>query len=146
VAQDVAHMRARLAEAKPAHSLWDTKSGPGRLMDIELAAQYCALRAASPARRVEAHLRAVARAGIITPAQEADLLHAYRLCWRMQATGRLLADQISDMADLGVAGQRFILAQAEAASTDALSESLTTAFARASDILDTLFALGDPQP
>ena len=143
LAADVAQMRARLADAKPAHSLWDTKSGPGRLMDIELAAQYCALRAAHPARRVEAQLRAGARAGVITSAQEADLLRAYRLFWRMQATGRLLADRISDLGELGVSGQRFILAQAEAGSTDDLSAKLSEAFARTKDILDALFAAGD---
>lgn len=143
VRSDVADMRARLAEAKPAHSLWDTKSGPGRLMDIELAAQYCALRAASPARRVEAQLRAGLRAGFLTTDQETGLLHAYRLCWRMQATGRLLADKISDIAELGVAGQRFILSSAGAETVDGLSADLRKAFEASARVLDELFATGN---
>jgi glutamate-ammonia-ligase adenylyltransferase len=136
-------MRARLAQAKPAHSLWDTKSGPGRLMDIELAAQYCALASGSPTRRVEAQLRAGARAALISPEQEAHLLTAYRLCWTLQATGRLLADRISDLTDLGPAGQRFILSSAGAQSAEALSETLIAACEQAKQVLDVLFASAD---
>ncbi len=139
IATDVADMRARLAEAKPAHSLWDTKAGPGRLMDIELAAQFCALASGNPTRRVEAQLRAGARAGVISAEQEAQLLTAYRLCWTLQATGRLLADQISDLADLGPAGQRFILSSAGADSSDALSQTLIAACDQAKQVLDALF-------
>jgi len=143
IAADVADMRARLAQAKPAHSLWDTKSGPGRLMDIELAAQYCALASGSPTRRVEAQLRAGARAALISPEQEAHLLTAYRLCWTLQATGRLLADRISDLTDLGPAGQRFILSSAGAQSAEALSETLIAACEQAKQVLDVLFASAD---
>lgn len=131
VAQDAADMRARLEEAKPAHGLWDAKAGPGRLMDIELIAQCCALRAGHHARRVEAQLRAGAKEGVITPAEEHDLLRAYRLCWTLQATGRLLADRISDIADLGPGGQKFILASAGAATPEALAEELREACAGA---------------
>jgi [glutamine synthetase] adenylyltransferase / [glutamine synthetase]-adenylyl-L-tyrosine phosphorylase len=136
---DVAAMRARLAEAKPAHSLWDAKAGPGRLMDIELAAQFCALASGNPARRVEAQLRAGLRAGLIDAAQESDLLAAYRLCWTMQATGRLLADKISDLSELGAAGQRFIFAASGATSADNLSDRLRLKTARAQAIITALF-------
>ena len=138
--QDVADMRARLAEAKPAHGLWDAKAGPGRLMDIELAAQFCALGAGHPAHRVEAQLRAGRRAWLITPETETCLTNAYRLCWTMQATGRLLADRISDIAELGPGGQKFILSAAGAASPDALAEALQTACARAETCITALLA------
>lgn len=124
VAQDVADMRARLAEAKPAHGLWDAKAGPGRLMDIELIAQFCALRTGHSARRVEAQLRAGAKAGVLGAEAEQALLQAYRLCWGLQATGRLLADQISDIAALGPGGQKFILSAAGAETADALATLL----------------------
>ncbi len=124
VAQDVADMRARLAEAKPAHGLWDAKAGPGRLMDIELIAQFCALRTGHSARRVEAQLRAGAKAGVLGAEAEQALLQAYRLCWGLQATGRLLADQISDIAALGPGGQKFILSSAGAETADALAALL----------------------
>ncbi|MBC7143519.1 MAG: glutamine-synthetase adenylyltransferase, partial [Rhodobacteraceae bacterium] len=55
---DLAEMRARIFAAKAPDGAWEAKIGPGRLQDIELLAQSCALRAASPARRVEPQLRA----------------------------------------------------------------------------------------
>ena len=136
---DVAAMRARLAEAKPAHSLWDAKSGPGRLMDIELTAQYCALASGHPARRVEAQLRAGLRAGLITAPQEETLLAAYRLCWTMQATGRLLTDKIAELSDLGQAGQRFIFAASNASSAADLSERLCRKTEAAEAVISALF-------
>jgi glutamate-ammonia-ligase adenylyltransferase len=140
VAQDVADMRARLAEAKPAHGLWDAKSGPGRLMDIELIAQFCALRTGHHARRVEAQLRAGAKAGVISPQAEKALLQAYRLCWVLQATGRLLADRISDIAALGPGGQKFILSSAGADSADTLAELLRADCAQADHAITATLA------
>ena len=142
IARDVAEMRARLAEAKPAHSIWDAKAGPGRLMDIELLAQFCALRAGQPARRVEAQMRAGAKAGVLTDAGAQALLRAYRLCWTLQATGRLLADRISDIAALGPGGQKFILHSCEAETADALAERLRDACAAAEDVIEAV--LGQP--
>ena len=136
--QDVADMRARLAEAKPAHGLWDAKSGPGRLMDIELAAQLCALAAGHPARRVEAQLRAGRRAGILPEATETCLLSAYRLCWTLQATGRLLADRISDIADLGPGARKTILSAAGADDAEALAERLGEQITRAERCITAL--------
>ncbi len=135
IAQDVTEMRARLAAAKPAHGLWDAKAGPGRLMDIELIAQFCALRAGHHARRVEAQLRAGTKSGILTAQSEQQLLEAYRLCWTMQSTGRLLADQISDIADLGPGGQKFILSSAGAETSDALAETLGAHCMRAEQVI-----------
>ncbi|WP_071795697.1 glutamine-synthetase adenylyltransferase [Natronohydrobacter thiooxidans] len=145
IARDVADMRARLAEAKPAHGLWDAKAGPGRLMDLELTAQYCALKSGHHARRPEPQLRAGIRSGTITTDQEAALLRAYRLCWTMQATGRLLTDRISDIADLGPGGQKFILSSAGADSAEALARALQTACAEADQIITTLLAAPDTE-
>ncbi len=145
IRQDVADMRARLADAKPAHGLWDAKAGPGRLMDIELAAQFCALGSGHPAHRVEAQLRAGRRAGLITPETETCLIAAYRMCWTMQATGRLLADRISDIAELGPGGQKFILSAAGAATPEALAEALQSACARADHCITALLAQDGPE-
>ncbi len=142
--KDVSDMRARLAEAKPAHGLWDAKSGPGRLMDIELIAQFCALRAGNPARRVEAQLRAGVKAGVLDAQSEAQILQAYRLCWTMQATGRLLADKISDIDQLGPSGQKFILASAGAKTTDALATRLQERCHVAQDLIASTLAETGP--
>ncbi|MGY6696863.1 MAG: [protein-PII] uridylyltransferase family protein [Roseinatronobacter sp.] len=140
ISRDVSEMRARLAEAKPAHGLWDSKAGPGRLMDIELAAQFCALRSGHHARRVEAQLRAGAKAGVISDEIAQSLSQAYRLCWTVQATGRLLADRISDIADLGRGGQKFILKSAGAETIDALAKRLKTTCAVADSVISEMLA------
>ncbi len=128
---DVAQMRARLARAKPGQGPWDAKAGPGRLMDIELAGQLCALLAGHHARATPAQLQAGRRAGVIDKPAQDDLLAAYRLCWTVQATGRLLADDISDPSALGDSGQRRVLEAAGATSVAALSETLQTRAAAA---------------
>ena len=143
IRQDVVDMRARLAEAKPAHGLWDAKSGPGRLMDIELAAQFCALAAGHPAHRVEAQLRAGRRAHILTPEAETCLLAAYRLCWTLQATGRLLADRISDIAELGPGARKTILSAARADSADALAQDLQDQITKAEHCISALLRSPD---
>ena len=142
--KDTTDMRARLAEAKPAHGLWDAKSGPGRLMDIELVAQFCALRAGHPARRVEAQLRAGVKAGVITADSEGQLLKAYRLCWTLQATGRLLADKISDIDQLGPGAQKFILASAGMNSVDELAARLQDRCDAAQHLITSTLAATGP--
>ncbi|NBB97382.1 MAG: glutamine-synthetase adenylyltransferase [Alphaproteobacteria bacterium] len=143
IRQDVADMRARLAQAKPAHGLWDAKSGPGRLMDIELAAQFCALASGHHARRVEAQFQAGQRAGIIDKTAHELLLSAYRLCWNMQATGRLLADNITDIAAIGETGQTLILGAAGAGSVDALADMLDTRAKAAATRFDSFLSQTD---
>ncbi|MDD7969697.1 glutamine-synthetase adenylyltransferase [Roseinatronobacter alkalisoli] len=138
--KDVADMRARLSDAKPAHGLWDAKAGPGRLMDIELAAQFCALAAGHHGRRVEQQLRAGVRAGVISADAEAALRRAYHLCWTMQATGRLLTDRISDIADLGRGGQKFILASVGVETVDILARDLKDICAFSEKVIDSIFA------
>ncbi len=146
IRDDVAEMRARLAEAKPAHGLWDAKSGPGRLMDIELAAQFCALAAGDPARRVDAQFRAGRRVGILAPETESCLTSAYRLCWTMQATGRLLADRISDIEALGPGARKTLLAAADAPDTDALATRMQDQTARAEACITSLLAPNEDHP
>jgi len=116
VRADVAAMRQRLAAAKPGHGPWDAKAGPGRLMEIELAAETVALIAASPARDVEGQI--AAGAGSILPDSDAQaLLGAYRLLWRLRAAARLLTDGALDLGALGEGGRAFVLR--ETGTTDA---------------------------
>ena len=117
VRADVAEMRARLAEAKPARGAWEAKNGPGRLMDIELCAQWAALVAANPARQVE---RQIASKGALTAEDQAVLLEAYRLLWRLQAGSKLLGDRGLDLASLGEGGRVFLLRETGAGSVEAL--------------------------
>ncbi len=56
IADGVAQMRARLAEARPGGGPWDLKDGPGALRDVELAAQAATLLAGAPDRDPEAQI------------------------------------------------------------------------------------------
>jgi len=121
---DVAEMWARLAEAKPAHGVWDAKNGPGRLMDIELCAQMAALEAANPARQVE---RQLASKGVLPPEDQAALLDAYRLLWRLHCGTRLLTEKTLDLEAVGKGGLAFLLRETGQDSAETLHQRLSAA-------------------
>ena len=135
VLSDTADMRARIFSAKAPDGEWEAKIGPGRLQDIELLAQACALRAADPARRTEAQLRAGHRAGFLDQADEAALQAAYRFFWRLQAGGRLLTEKPIDMDQVGEGGRTFLLRETGMSSLDALRSELKAHTARVAEIV-----------
>ncbi|PZX54378.1 glutamate-ammonia-ligase adenylyltransferase [Cereibacter changlensis] len=143
VRSDVAEMRARLQAAKPATAPWDAKNGPGRLMDVELLAETCALRAGDPARRVEQQLRAGVKGGQLSQSDETVLLEAYRLCWRLQAGTRLLTDGALDPDRLGEGGCAFLLRELEEASPGALTARLGRVVEAAAARVTALLGTGD---
>ncbi len=106
---DVAAMRQKLATAKPAEGALDAKFGPGKLMDIELTAQTCALLTASPSFSVEAQLAAGVAGSILSVSDQMDLLKAYRLCWSLQAATRLLQDHNMNLDRIAQGGLDFVL-------------------------------------
>ncbi len=136
---DVAEMRARLAEAKPAKGAWEAKNGPGRLMDIELCAEWAALVAANPARQVE---RQLASKGVLAAADQAALQEAYRLLWRLQCSAKLLGDRALDPGALGEGGLAFLLRETGEASVAALSARLEAAVGLAEAVIARQFAAG----
>jgi [glutamine synthetase] adenylyltransferase / [glutamine synthetase]-adenylyl-L-tyrosine phosphorylase len=141
VRPDVADMRARVQAAKPAQGDWDAKNGPGRIMDIELAAQTLALIAGSPARSVERQI--AAGAGSLMPDLDAQgLVSAYRLQWRLYAAARLLSDGPLDWDGLGEGGQAFILRETGTTSRAELTEALAKAVATAQSVITRLVGTG----
>ncbi len=134
VRQDVADMRTRLQLAKPAKGALEAKNGPGRLMDIELTAQLCALIAGSPARGVERQITAGAKS-ILSQSDAQALLEAYRLLWRLQAGTRLLTDRVADLAALGEGGRAFLLRETGAADAAALEARVETVTALAEQVI-----------
>jgi len=135
VLADTADMRARIFTAKSPDGAWEAKIGPGRLQDIELFAQSCALRTADPARRTEAQLRAGQRAGLIGPGDATALQAAYRFFWRLQAGGRLLTEQPIDMDAVGEGGRAFLLRETSVSSIAALASELADHAARTAQIV-----------
>jgi glutamate-ammonia-ligase adenylyltransferase len=146
VLPDTAAMRARLFAAKPGAGRWEAKLGPGRLQDIELMAQAAALIAASPARRVEAQLRAGLRAGVIPANDEETLLSAYRLCWRVQAASRLLSDRPLDPAELGEGATAFLLHETDTQSAGALASALSERCAAAARVIEGWLGVVENDP
>jgi glutamate-ammonia-ligase adenylyltransferase len=142
VRADVAEMRARLAAAKPALGPWDAKNGPGRIMDIELAAETVALIAGSPARGVERQIAAGTAIGLAESDAQA-LLTAYRLQWRLHAAARLLTDRVLDWQALGEGARAFILRETGAVDGADLSQSLAAAVQAAGAAVSRLVGDGE---
>jgi glutamate-ammonia-ligase adenylyltransferase len=138
VIPDAAAMRRRLAAARPGAGPWDAKFGPGRLMEIELAAQTCALKAADPARTVEAQLASGRRAGLLAAGEEAVLLDAYRLCWRLQAGARALGDGLPDPSALGEGARAFLARETGEADANRLGQRLAAVTRAAAGVIDRL--------
>ncbi len=124
VLPDVAEMRARLAGAKPAESVWDAKDGAGRLQDIALFAQTAALQAGASARATVAQLGAGVANGWLNAAEGAALREAAGHFWRVQAAGRLLAGGVFDPDAVGEGGRRFVLRETGFSSMRALQKAL----------------------
>ncbi|MCX7288071.1 MAG: glutamine-synthetase adenylyltransferase [Rhodobacterales bacterium] len=130
VRADMASMRSRLQAAKPEAGVWDARNGPGRLLDIELAAETVALLSASAAQGVEAQI--AAGTGRIVPDSDAQaLISGYRLMWRLQAATRLLTEGVLDMATMGEGARAFVLRETGMVDSGALAAALATSAASA---------------
>ncbi|WP_394152517.1 glutamine-synthetase adenylyltransferase [Loktanella salsilacus] len=125
VQADVADMRARLAAAKPPQGSWDAKMGPGRLMDVELAAQTAALVTGSDLRDVQGQIAAGVAGGWLSTAQGDTLTQAAQLFWQLQAAGRLLTGGVLDPDALGEGGRRMMLSETGFDTMDALEQAMT---------------------
>ncbi|MCB5409109.1 glutamine-synthetase adenylyltransferase [Pseudogemmobacter faecipullorum] len=123
---DVGKMRARLQEAKSANSPWETKNGPGRLMDIELMAGMLALISGNPARPVERQLAGAKN--LLAPEEQELLATSFRFLWSLHCAARLLSDKPLEPEALGEGGQAFLLRQtgeSDAATLLARLQSVT---------------------
>ncbi|SMO32110.1 glutamine-synthetase adenylyltransferase [Paracoccus laeviglucosivorans] len=143
VMRDLAEMRARIFAAKAADGRWEAKIGRGRLQDIELLAQSCALRAASPARAALAQLRAGLRAGLLSREDADALASARRFLWSLQCAGRLLTERPLDMDHIGRGGQAFLLRETDTPTLEALQQRLEQVVAEAGRIIDASLAVSD---
>lgn len=135
VMPDLASMRRRLFSAKAPAGPWEAKNGPGRLQDIDLIAQSCALRAGDAARGTIAQLRAGRRAEILQATDAEELSSIYRFLWRLQASARLLSDKPVDFDDVAQGGQGFLLRESGCAGADELRERLEAGTNRAAELI-----------
>ncbi|WP_111557614.1 [protein-PII] uridylyltransferase family protein [Paracoccus sediminilitoris] len=135
VIADLDQMRTRLFTAKPASGPWDVRHGPGRLQDIDLLAQACALRSGDPARGTLAQLRAGKRAGLMDAKATEALSSAWRAFWRLHAAGRLLTDRPLDMQDIGGGAQDFLLREVDAPDAEAIRDCIRDHVSRAEALI-----------
>lgn len=144
VRKDVATMREKLAQAKPGMGQLDAKFGPGRLMDIELLAQTCALITGSCARDVETQVQAGVKGRVLSVSDQTKLINAYRLFWRLQAAARLLSEPVLDIGQLGVGGRAFVLRETKMSNETELAMQLDLAAEQAACVVTDLLGLAPP--
>jgi glutamate-ammonia-ligase adenylyltransferase len=138
VCADAADMRRRLAEAHAAAAgnPWESKLGPGRMMDIELLAQTGALLAGlSGVRRPRQMLDRLGGLGWLPRADAAFLSRALDRMATMQQIGRLASDHTIDPAEGGEGLVRLVLATTEAPDLDTLRRTLAEDAARAAALI-----------
>jgi len=133
---EVAGMRRRLAAAKTPDGPWDAKTGPGRMLDIELVAQAGALLAGQATRSVADGLAAGVASGWLDDADAQGLLEAYRLYWAVQAAVRLIAGKGADGAVRGEGGAAFLQRSTDHDGIALLQQALEQAYAASARRID----------
>ncbi len=94
---DVADMRRRIAGENPRPAHWDLKNRRGGLIDLEFITQYLMLREAASSPQILKRaagdaLRALARAGLLSPQAEHELHDALVLLRHVQAVLTLIGE------------------------------------------------------
>lgn len=108
VLAEVRDMRARIAAAKSPTGVWDAKTGPGRLQDIELVAQTGELLSGSSTRSVADGLQGAVACGWLDVADAESLQRSYDLYWSVQMASRLLSGNAIDTGEMGDGGAAFL--------------------------------------
>lgn len=138
---EVARMRGRIAAARAPSSVWDVKTGPGRLQDVELVAQAGALLSASPARDVASGLRGAVAGGWLGEAEGESLRAAHALYWSVHTATRLISvGGIDDGAAIGEGGAAFLCRTTGFDDIAALQGALEAAYAGTAAIIDAALA------
>lgn len=141
--KDVAAMRRRIEQAKPASGPWDVKHVRGGLIDIDFIIQALQLVHApeTPAvlqRATPAAVSALAAAGALSAEEEARLLKAGRLLRAVLQFTRLSQEGAFDPAAAGPAFRAALAHAVELAGPDALEPSLAAAEANVLEIYNRI--------
>jgi glutamate-ammonia-ligase adenylyltransferase len=143
--EDLARMRARIAEAKPPQGALDVKPGPGGMQDIELLAQASALVARCAARTVAGQFAAAVEAGLIAPATAEALMDAHRLARAVTSAGRLLVDGPLTAEALGQGARAMLCRETGRPDLARLEADLARLREATSDAIDAVLA-ARPEP
>jgi [glutamine synthetase] adenylyltransferase / [glutamine synthetase]-adenylyl-L-tyrosine phosphorylase len=140
--QDVRDMRVRLADAADrarVADIWETKLGPGRMLDIEIVAQTAALLAGTQDREVLAQLTAGQGIGWIRADELEKMRSTYIRLRRIQQIGRLLVEGPLVPDNLGAGGCALLLGENKSDNLEQLKSDLTTSSDTTNPLIDTLF-------
>jgi glutamate-ammonia-ligase adenylyltransferase len=132
VATQLADMRRRLAEAGRKGAGLAVKSGPGRMQDVELAAQAHALVAGCPRRATAEQLAAP---GWLPPLAREALARAHALMADVTQLTRLLTREDPPGA-LGTGGDALLAARTGTADRTSLEREIDERAAEAADAID----------
>ena len=132
----VADMRARLAEAKIPSGPLDAKTGPGRMLDIELVAQAGTLMNRELARDVRSGLAAGVASGWLSAGDAQVLEQSYTLYWAVQTSMRLISETAPAPDALGKGAEAFLCRSTDCDGIDALLLKLRQAYAHSERIID----------
>ncbi|MDK3072402.1 glutamine-synthetase adenylyltransferase [Sedimentitalea sp. JM2-8] len=135
VLREVAEMRERIDAAKSPDGIWDAKTGPGRMQDVELIAQAGALLSRSAARDVPAGLRGGVDCGWLDRDSAEMLQDCYQLYWSVQAAARLISSNPLDSADMGEGTAAFLCRTTGHDSIDSLEDALGQSYDRAVGVI-----------
>jgi glutamate-ammonia-ligase adenylyltransferase len=132
---EMAAMRDRIAAARAPAGPWDTKTGPGRVQDIELVAQTGALLSGTPCRDVAAGLQGAVTAGWLGADEVATLSASYSLSWAVHMAARLISGGAMDIDTIGEGGAEFLCRAAGHDDITALQAALEAAYGDSAAII-----------
>ncbi|MGR3759008.1 glutamine-synthetase adenylyltransferase [Roseobacteraceae bacterium NS-SX3] len=132
---EVAKMRARIAAAKSPAGVLDAKTGPGRMMDIELTAQAGALLSGAAPRDVAGGLEGAVACGWLDAAEAGELGRAYDLFRSVQTAARLISGKAIDAGSIGEGGAQFLCRSTGFERLEALEEALEARYAACGGII-----------
>ncbi|WP_050930018.1 glutamine-synthetase adenylyltransferase [Aestuariivita boseongensis] len=135
VLRAVDDMRKRIADAKAPDGIWDTKTGAGRLQDIDLVAQAASLLSGKGSREVPGSLLAGKAVGWLTADEAVELAKAYWLYVRILYATRLLTPGAVSDDTLGEGALAFLLRASPAENVEALRASLQDHYERVDAIV-----------
>ena len=141
ILREVREMRDRLAAAKTPKGIWDTKTGAGRMMDIELISQAGALITGASSRSVKDGLAKTVAGGWLDDADAQHLQEAYALYWSVQTAVQMLAGASLEEQVHGEGAVLFLSRSAGFETVAALQEALEKAYETCADIIAS--ALGE---
>ena len=144
ILSDVRDMRARLQSEKSGDGPWEAKQGPGRLLDIELLAETCALLSGDASRDVSSQLEAGAAHGVLTPDDCTSLQQTYHLLAGLQTVARLLSQKNFDPDDVGAGGVAIVLRELSENDIQALLGRLDAQSRNADEVISRVLSGAPP--